>query len=161
MDAKTNDPASNLSIPEGYTVEPLEDGRLAIYCASTGAWLGHFSPSLSVAQEVVKGLIDVHEEEEQSREAMPDLLIDSPLSGGTARDRDEPAPRSPISRFVQEPAIPAGDIVEARDGAVTMRSDDLRIRELEIVAGLAVEALRETGDEATAEVIRQVLENNS
>lgn len=41
------------------------------------------------------------------------------------------------------------------------RAAALHIRELEIVAGLAIEALRTAGDEATAEVVRAVLESKT
>lgn len=157
MDAETNDPASRFSIPEGYTVEPLEDGRLAVYHASTGAWLGYFSPALCT-QEMVKNLIGVHEEE-QSREILPDLAIDSPVPERAAKGQDEPASRMPVRGMPEQELMPTtGDATEAWDVAVSATSDALRLRELEIVTGLAVEALREAGDGATAEIIRQVLE---
>jgi hypothetical protein len=87
---------------------------------------------------MVENLIDLHEEG-QGRDVLPDLLVDPPASGEAGEVH--------VPEMLEE-LQPAED---------TARTDALRIRELEIVAALAADSLQACGDEATAEIVRRVL----
>lgn len=82
-------------------------------------------------------LIDAYEDDEEHKDLLSDLVV------------EPPAPPDPGEAAGHEEEPVSGD---------TAKADALRIRELEIVGALAADSLRAAGDEATAEIVRAVIE---
>jgi hypothetical protein len=146
MSAEGDDLGARFALPEGYSATQKEDGLLAIYDSHTGDWLGDFAPALSYAQEMVQDLISVYERDNEHAEQPAEVVIDAPIP-------DE------ITGWTEEIASERREDELGHLAWDDPRAAALRIRELEIVADLSVKALQASGDEATAGVVRSVLEH--
>jgi hypothetical protein len=103
------------------------------------------APTLSYAQEVLDELLTAHADAETRRDRLTVLDSEEAMPDEFTERKDKNA----SERRGEELGQLAGD---------DPRSAALRIRELEIVATLAADSLREAGDEATGEIVRAVLE---